>query len=174
VPIALLAVLALLATAAACGDDEPEAPTTSAAATTGETTMHVEFDSGSIAPPYNHEVALDVRLAASGAEGTYRLTYRYRDAMDTLPSDSDGDLAWSGTLDGGLTEQVRALAASPGLDGEEPEGVGGSSWRIVVDGGDGAHAVGIPADDTPWRALLCGVDEQARQELGRTGTAQSC
>lgn len=169
----LLALLAALPTAA-CGDDGEADDTPASTAAAGPTTMHVEFDSGSIAPPYNHEAVLDLRLEEAHVEGKYRLTYRYRDALETQEAGADEDVAWSGALEGGVAEQARTLAASPGLGGAEPEGVGGSSWRIVVDGGDGRHVVGVPEDEAAWTALLCAVDAQARRAMDRTGTAQSC
>lgn len=173
-PIALvLALLAALLTAA-CGDDDEGAETASEPVAAGATTMHVEYDSGSIPPPYNHEAVLDLRLEAAHVEGDYRLTYRYRDAADTQPADADDDVAWSGALEGTAADQARSLAAAPGLNGKEPEGVGGSSVVVLVDGVDGRRVEGVPGDADAWRALLCAVDGQARQALGRDGAAQSC
>jgi hypothetical protein len=174
VPVALLLALLPALLTAACGDDDEAADAPTSAAAAVPTTMHVEFDSGSIAPPYNHEAVLDLRLEGAHVEGSYRLTYRYRDALDTVEEGADEDVAWSGALAGEVADRARSLAARPALGGKEPEGVGGSSWRIVVNAGDGRHVTGAPEDETAWQALLCAVDAQARQAAGRTGTAQSC
>jgi hypothetical protein len=172
VPFAVLATALAICTASACGEDAQAPPSTTAAS--GPSTLHVEYDSGSIAPPWNHELVLDLRVAPQQVEGDYRLTYRYRSAAQPLPAGADEDLAWSGALEGPAADDARSLVARPDLTGHEPTGVGGHSWSVEIVGPDGTARTGVPEDEDPWHSLACAVDAQARRALGRNGAAQSC
>jgi hypothetical protein len=170
----LLAALAALAMAG-CGDDDEadDTPLTGGPAVEAPT-LHAEFDSGSIAPPYNHAAVFEIRAEDSSMHAQYTLMYRYRDGAGELPPDADADLAWDGMLTGDAETRARGLLDRPGLGGKADDGVGGPSWKVLVMRPDGITDGGIPADEGAWRALLCAIDAQARQATGRTGTAQSC
>ena len=142
------------------------APNSTAAA--GGGTVDIHYRTGSVPPPYNYELTLQVEVGADAATADYALTYRYRDA---LPDDStepvDEDVQWRGDVDAATADLARGLLADPGLTGTvDEDAVGGDSWDVSVTPGGEDAQTGVPADPDRYRALICAVDAQARQAPG--------
>ena len=144
--------------------------TTATEATTaaGVGTVDIDYRTGSVPPPYNYELTLQVEVGADAATADYALTYLYRDALsDDGTEPVDADVQWSGAVDAATADLARGLVADPALTGTVDENaVGGDSWDVSVTA-DGEDAqTGVPADPDRYRALICAVDAQARQAPG--------
>ena len=159
-----LAGLALLLVLSACGDDGPAKPSAEL------TTVTLVYESGSIAPPYNHNWTMIAQLSGASRTIDYRLTYRYRTAATVLPPNADTDLAYNAPI-GDLAARFAALAAETTFVKEskdEPRRVGADTFNVAFNSSGGSIRSGKPVNRDAWLKLAAEVDALARKAGGRT------
>jgi hypothetical protein len=133
------------------------------------TAFTITYFTGSIPPPYNHMYTLDGTFEDGQLAIRYALTYRYREGMTAAELASRGysdhdDIEWSGRLTGAAVEQWRTLLRAARLGAPPTPLLGSDSFAMTIRNSSGATQNGVPADRTPWLAVIAAIDQQARLE----------
>lgn len=130
----------------------------------------LEYQTGSIPPPFNNTYRIDGTFVDGGLDVHYRLTYRFREGMSEAELRDDGyslddDLDWTGRLDGDEASVWRDLVGRSRVDVPSPPPPGSDTMTLTIRDA-GGERTGTPGNDAEWRALAADLDRQAREELG--------
>jgi hypothetical protein len=159
----LVTVLAVASLVAGCARTAPGSPSATPFAGPADTmpadfTATIEYDNGSVPPPYHYEWRL--RVTESAAELTWRPGYEFEKDLprwvETVPVDQAGRERLYDRL-----RSAGALDSAPPDD--EPAGGGGSSGSVEVAAGGQTYDTGQLSSSRAGQDILDEVDDAARE-----------
>lgn len=168
---ALPVLLAATVLAAACtSTPAPITIPTATAPVSSAAGFEVQFQTGSIPPPFNYIYQLQVAFNADAMEVTYQVQYQFRDGMSDAELAAQGyskndDVDWTGHIVGEDVARWRAVLAVP-LGPIPPQLPGSDSFTATIHYDDGPDEFGVPTNRADWQVLIDAIDRQARTETG--------
>ena len=131
----------------------------------------VEYETGSIPPPFNHAYVLTGTFEDGALSVAYELTYRFREGMteDELAErgySEEDDVRWSGRLTGGAVDEWRALARDARLSPPPEPPPGSDSFIVTLTYTSAPTVNGVPEARDEWERRVAEIDRRAREETG--------